>query len=51
MDRLLITLWWFLAIAMIWQGLELLIYGQVQPRIVDDIIILLFLPFIWLAMK
>lgn len=25
-----------------WQGLELLIYGEIQPRLVDDIIGILF---------
>jgi len=33
----------------IWQILEKIMYGQVQGRLVDDIIMLLFIPVIWLA--
>lgn len=47
MERILKAGWLFLVLALIWQGLELLIYGQIQPRIVDDIMGLLFLPFIY----
>ena len=32
----------------IWQMLEYLIYGEVQPRIVDDIMMLFFIPFIYI---
>ena len=38
-------------LAGIWQMLEILFYGEVQPRIVDDIIILFFIPFIYLACR
>lgn len=31
----------------IWQMLEYIAYGEVQPRIVDDIMVLLFIPFIY----
>lgn len=45
------TCLWFLILGLLWQGLELLIYGQIQPRIVDSIMSLLFLPFIYKAVK
>lgn len=31
----------------IWQMLEYIAYGEVQPRIVDDIMVLFFIPFIY----
>ena len=33
----------------IWQMLEYLIYGEVQPRIVDNIMLLFFIPFIYVS--
>lgn len=51
MERILKTGWWFLILSITWQGLELLIYGQIQPRVVDDIMGLLFLPFIYNAVS
>ena len=51
MERIIKTCWWWIILALIWQGLELLFYGEIQPRIVDDIMGLLFLPFIYLSMK
>ena len=35
----------------IWQMLEYLIYGEIQPRIVDDIMMLLFIPFIYISAR
>ena len=35
----------------IWNMLEIFIYGYVQPRIVDNIMIILFIPFIYLSAK
>ena len=35
----------------IWQMLEYLIYGEVQPRIVDDIMMLFFIPFIYISAR
>nr|DAR47904.1 MAG TPA: hypothetical protein [Bacteriophage sp.] len=35
----------------IWQMLEYIAYGEVQPRIVDDIMVLFFIPFIYLACR
>ena len=49
MERIFKTGWWFLILCLVWQGLELLIYGQIQPRVVDDIMVSLFLPFIYKA--
>ena len=50
-ERILKTLYWFIVIAIAWQVLELVIYGEVQPRLVDDIIGLIFPPLIYKAMK
>lgn len=38
-------------LAGIWRMLEILFYGEIQPRIVDDIMILFFTPFIYLACR
>lgn len=35
----------------LWFVLEKIIYGQITPRIVDDIMMLLFIPIIWKATK
>lgn len=35
----------------IWQMLEYLIYGQIQPRVVDDIMMIFFIPFIYLGVR
>lgn len=47
--QIVCTGWWFFILSIVWQVLELLFYKEVQPRIVDDIMMLLFLPFIWVA--
>ena len=31
------------ATAIIWQALELIVYGEIQPRVVDDLMGLVFL--------
>lgn len=36
-----------LIISLIWFVLEMIFYGEYQPRIVDDVIMLIFIPFIW----
>ena len=38
-------------LCVIWQMLEYLIYGEVQPRIVDDIMMLFFIPFIYISAR
>lgn len=40
-----------LAYCLIWMILEKLIYGQITRRTVDDIMILLFVPIIYKAVK
>lgn len=51
MKKLLKACWCFVILGLIWQGLELLLYGQVQPRIVYDIMVLLLFPFIYQSSK
>lgn len=41
----------WIAIALVWSALELIWYGEVQPRIVDDIMWILWLLFIYDAMR
>ena len=36
-----------LMISLIWWVLELIFYGAIQPRIVDDIVFSMFIPFVW----
>jgi len=50
-ERIAVTAFWCVLLGLIWQGLELLIYGKITPRIVDDIMMFLFLPFIWIAVQ
>lgn len=40
-----------LVYCLIWFGLELALYGKIQGRTVDDIMMLLFIPVIWKAVK
>ena len=35
----------------IWEMLELIFYREIQPRIVDDIMALFFIPFIYLTFR
>ena len=49
MDRTLKAVYIWIVLALIWMGLELLLYGEIQPRTVDDIMWFLFLPFIYMA--
>ena len=37
MDRTLKAVYVWIVLALIWMGLELLLYGEIQPRTVDDI--------------
>ena len=39
----------FVAIGLLWMGLEQLIYGEVQPRIVDDLVSLAWSAMAWCA--
>ena len=51
MIRIIKTILIAYGIALIWQWLEKLVYGEIQPRVVDDIIWFLYLPFIYMAVK
>jgi hypothetical protein len=51
MDKIVKTLYAWIMLALIWMGLELLLYGEVQHRTVDDIMWFLFLPFIYMAVN
>lgn len=50
MDKIVQTLYAWIMLALIWMGLELLLY-EVQHRTVDDIMWFLFLPFIYMAVN
>ncbi len=39
----------FMVIGLLWMGLERLIYGEVQPRLVDDLISLAWSAMAWCA--
>ena len=45
--KLLAVLMILLLINLIWYCLELLFYGAIEHRIVDDIVLLMFVPFVW----
>ena len=49
--RIILTLLIALIYCLIWQVLELILYGEVQYKKIDDIIMLLFIPVIYLATK
>lgn len=51
MDRTLKAVYIWIVLALVWMGLELLLYGEIQPRTVDDIMWFLFLPFIYMAVN
>ena len=47
--RLFLTFLITLLYCTAWEMLEKMLYGQIQHRTVDDIVMLLFIPIIWLA--
>lgn len=51
MIRIIRTILIAYGITLIWQVLEEMVYGEIQPRVVDDIIWFLYLPFIYMAVK
>lgn len=51
MEQFCKTIWWYLMLLFVWQLIEIVLYGEIQHRTVDDIMSLLYLPFIWMAMK
>lgn len=50
MLRIIMTLLIALLYSVIWQKLEIAIYKKIEPRIVDDIMMILFLPIIYMAL-
>ena len=40
-----------ITLSLLWQSLELLIYGQIQPRLVDGIMLFMFMPFIYTSVR
>jgi hypothetical protein len=50
MRQALKAIGWYLILVIIWQLLELIFYKEIQPRIVDDIMGVLFFQFIYQAM-
>jgi len=49
--KILLTCTITLVYCFVWQILEKVMYGQVQGRVVDDIMMLLFIPVIWMAIR
>lgn len=47
--RLFLTFLITLLYSTTWEMLEKMLYGQTQHRTVDDIVMLLFIPIIWIA--
>lgn len=54
-NNLLRLLWVIAVIGFLWEGLEMMFYGEVQPRRVDDIITLIWIAAVvkayWLGYK
>lgn len=51
MKRMVLTVFWTLAYCFIWMALEKIIYSNITPRLIDDIMMLLFIPMIYKAME
>lgn len=47
--RIVLTLLITTIYCYVWMGLELLLYGRIENRTVDNIVMLLFVPVIYLA--
>lgn len=45
------TMVWIVILAALWEWLEISLYGAPQPRVVDDIMILFFIPFVYSAVS
>lgn len=50
-ENMIKTLVVTLVYSIVWMILEEIIYGNVKPRIVDDIMMILFMPIIYLAVN
>ena len=50
MGRIILTFIVTYIICIVWQKLELILYGAIQNREVDNIIMLIFIPIIYIAL-
>lgn len=50
MKRIIQTAIWTMIYAFVWIVLEVIIYGNVTDRLIDNIMMLLFIPMIYKAM-
>jgi hypothetical protein len=51
MNKTLKAVYVWIVLALVWMGIELLLYDEIQPRTVDDIMWFLFFPFIYMAVN
>ena len=48
--QIVFTMVWTLFYCLLWIALEWVVYGKVQNSLVDNVIMVMFIPVIWLAM-
>ena len=48
---IILTIIYIVILTLLWQILEYFIYGEIQCRIVDDIMMLFFIPFIYISAR
>ena len=48
---IILTIIYIVILTLLWQILEYFIYGEIQYRIVDDIMMLFFIPFIYKSIR
>ena len=49
LERIVLTLFIILLYGWVWMYLENMIYGAIENRLVDNIMMILFVPFIFIA--
>ena len=49
LERIVLTLFIILLYGLVWMYLENMIYGAIENRLVDNIMMILFIPFIFIA--
>lgn len=49
LERIVLTLFIILLYSWVWMYLEDMIYGAIENRLVDNIMMILFIPFIFIA--
>ena len=49
LERIVLTLFIILLYGWVWMYLENMIYGAIENRLVDNIMMILFIPFIFIA--